>query len=118
MPLTILLPFVLFLSYTNLLQMLETVKHIINIILVFSICNMYPQIYYCQGSLFFCGFLLSLLSVSGTLVFPVLSTGIHTLFENIFILTSFLNNIFAWINYGLAVLFSPYQQMYHFIWLP
>ena len=39
------------------------------------------------------GFLLSLLSVSGTLVFPVLSTGIHTLFENIFILTSFLKEI-------------------------
>ena len=67
-PLTIILPFVLFLSYTNLLQMLETAKHIIiNIILVFSICNMYPQIYYCQGSLFFCGFLLSLLMLSFSL---------------------------------------------------
>ena len=37
-PLTIFLLFVLFLSYTNLLQMLETVKHtIINLTLVFSI---------------------------------------------------------------------------------
>lgn len=124
-PLTILLPSVLLLSYTNLPQMLETLKHtVINLLSVFSIFNMYSHIYYFQGSLF-----LSVVSCftsddffqsEGPLQYFLycLLEFIFCLFENISILTSFLKDIFAWIDSGLAGCFPHTNRCSTVFWLP